>query len=334
MKRVKAFLALCVVIAMAFSVTACGPSAPETETVAFSVWTMEWDFFQIMALGAEAAAKEAGVEIIIHDQKGDQTEQVSGATNLLNQGIIAFGISPFAPDAMPPIVDQAHALGIPVVISDIGTGGSDHDGFIFSDNFGGGVMNGEFALKMFEESNLTEKTYASLRSPPVGVVSQLRNDGAGQVLDAAGFTRVAEIHTDDTTEQGYSVMMDILAANPDISIVIASNDAVAAGVGQALLDAGRTDAIVTGFDASDQGIEGLRNGTIQATIQQFPYDMGYRAIMVALALAREESVTYDNPQMKEIHVAVSLVTANDIKNTLAEQPVSITGLTRGDIGMG
>ena len=341
MKRRKAILALCVVSALVFSLAACasdgsGPGATGGEggTVAISVWTMEWDFFQQMTVGAKVAAEERGREIIIHDIKSDQTEQISGAENLFNQGIEAYVISPFAPDAMPPIVDQAHSMDIPVVISDIGTGGSNHDGFIVSDNYGGGVMNGEYAVKMYDEMGLTEKTYVLLRSPPEAEVSQQRNNGAASILDAAGFTCLAEIHTNDTTEVGYATMMDVLAAHPDVSIVVCGEDQTAAGAGQALVDAGRSgDFIVTGFDASDQGIEGLLNGTITSTIQQFPYDMGYIAMNLALDIAEGKTVTYSDAATKEVHIDVFLVTKDNSVANVSDQLVSITGLTRRDIGM-
>jgi ribose transport system substrate-binding protein len=294
---------------------------------------MEYDFFQLIAKGAQAAGKDAGVEMIIHDEKSDQTEQVSGCMNLLNQGIAALCVTPYAPAAMPAIVEEAHRRGIPVVICDIGTGGSNHDGFMYSDCFGGGKMNGEFAVQEFARRGLTSKTYALLRSAPEAEVSQMRNNGAAEVLDKAGFTCVANIHTDDTTEVGYSTMTDILAANPNVSIVVCGNDSTAAGAGQACFDAGKRNVIVTGFDASDQGIEGLRNGTIASTIQQFPYDMGYATVMFALDLANKRPVKYDNPAKKEIYVDVKLVTKNDVPARTQDQLISIKGLTRGQIGM-
>ena len=45
-------------------------------------------------------------------------------TDLINQGIGALIISPIKPDAMGPIVDAAKAKGIPVVVDDIGGGGT------------------------------------------------------------------------------------------------------------------------------------------------------------------------------------------------------------------
>ena len=327
-------LGLVLAVCISFSAVPFAEAAEkEASKVAFSLWTMEYDFFQLIAKGALAAGKDAGVEVVIHDQKSDQTEQVSGCMNLLNQGIDALCVTPFAPDAMPAIVEQAHKMSIPVVICDIGTGGSNHDGFMYSDCFGGGKMNGEFAVKEFANRDLSSKTYALLRSPAEAEVSQMRNNGAAEILDAAGFTRVANIHTDDTTEVGYSTMNDVLAANPDVSIVVCGNDSTAAGAGQACFDAGKNSVIVTGFDASDQGVEGLRNGTIASTIQQFPYDMGYSSVMFGLDLANGKPVTYNNPEKKEIYVDVKLVTKGDVPDKLSDQLISITGLTRGEIGM-
>jgi ABC-type sugar transport system substrate-binding protein len=334
----KGMVLIVAMLVLSLMVGACsksesGQSGGGMPKVAFSIWTMEYDFFQLIAKGAQAAGKDAGVEIIIHDEKSDQTEQVSGCQNLLNQGIVALCVTPFAPGAMPAIVEEAHRMGIPVVICDIGTGGSNHDGFMYSDCFGGGRMNGELALKEFAKRGLTSKTYALLRSPPEAEVSQMRNNGAAEILDAAGFTCVANIHTTDTTEDGYSSMSDVLAANPNVSIVVCGNDAVAAGSGQACFDAGKRNVIITGFNADDEGVEALRNGTIASTIQQFPYDMGYTTVMFALDLVNKRPVTYDNPAKKEIYVDVKLVTVDDVPERLSDQPISIKGTTRAQIGM-
>ena len=59
---------------------------------------------------------------------------VTGAKNLIDQGIAALIISPIKPDALNSVVDYAHAAKIPVIVDDIGGGGSDYDVIVVSDS--------------------------------------------------------------------------------------------------------------------------------------------------------------------------------------------------------
>ena len=86
---------------------------------------MQYGFFQDMEKGTKEAATAAGYDYILVDEKSSESTMVSATIDLINQGIDALIISPFKPDALGPIVDAAKAKGIPVVVDDIGGGGSD-----------------------------------------------------------------------------------------------------------------------------------------------------------------------------------------------------------------
>ena len=360
MKRKRGLLVIAVLLIVALVFAACGNKAPaapdkpaadkpaatapedsggggggELTKFGLSVWTMEWDFFQLMAKGMQDACDAAGLEWTLHDQKGDQTEMVSGCQNLINQGIDALVISPFAPPAMPPVVEAAHGKGIPVVICDIGTGDSDYDAFVYSDNYGGGVMNGEEIIKLLEAKGETGKKYAMIRPAPEHVVSQERCNGASSVLNAAGYECVSDLHGTGDTPNALQLMNDTLAANPDIVAVVCGNDMAAAGAAQAALDAGITGLVISGFDLADQGVEGLKNGTISCTVMQFPYDMGWKSVDVAIELAKGNALAFDNADLKEIYVDVKLIRPADVDGKeLGDVPISVSGKTRGDINMG
>ena len=86
---------------------------------------------------------------------------VSSAEDLINQGIDALIISPFKPDALGPIVDSAKAQGIPVVINDIGGGGTDYDVIVISDNFNGGVLAAEKMDELIQASGSSKQVASS-----------------------------------------------------------------------------------------------------------------------------------------------------------------------------
>ena len=108
--------------------------------IAFSSYTQEFLHLQAIDRGVKksVAALGSDYEYVLHDQKNDETEMVTGAQNLLNQGVAALLISPCKPDAVGPVVQLGKEKGIPVIIIDIGTGNTDYDAFIVSNNYEGG----------------------------------------------------------------------------------------------------------------------------------------------------------------------------------------------------
>ena len=138
------------VVSVALIAAACAgtaspapPSATPVKdvTVGFSVWDMQYEFFQAMEKGTREAAEKLGWTFVLHDEKSDVNEMVTGATALLDEVDVLI-ISPFKPDALGPIVQKAKEKGIPVIVDDIGGGGTPYDAIVISNNLGGGVHGG------------------------------------------------------------------------------------------------------------------------------------------------------------------------------------------------
>ena len=111
--------------------------------VGFSVYDMQYEFFQSMEQGTRDAAEARGWEFRLHDEKSDENEMVTGATAMLDD-IDVLIISPVRPDALGPIIAAAKQKGVPAIVDDIGGGGTPYDAIVISDNAGGGVLVAEF----------------------------------------------------------------------------------------------------------------------------------------------------------------------------------------------
>jgi ABC-type sugar transport system substrate-binding protein len=78
------------------------------------------------------------------------------------------------------------------------------------------------------------------------------------------------------------VMETIMQANADIDAVFCGNDAMAMGVYQAVMAAGKAGKIkVFGFDGADDAIKGIADGKIAATVLQFPVLMAQESAELA-----------------------------------------------------
>jgi ribose transport system substrate-binding protein len=271
---------------------------------------MQYGFFQDMEKGTHEAATAAGYDYILVDEKSSESTMVSATIDLINQGISALVISPFKPDALGPIVDAAKAKGIPVVVDDIGGGGSAYDAIVISNNQEGGTMAAVQMDKLISAAGKPKKV-ASITCEASAVYAARRNVGFETKIKALGYTVVATLSGNSQQEQGYKVMQDILAANPDVSGVFSCNDPLAVGAAQAVKDAGKSgskDIFVIGFNADQIALDAIKNGDMAATIQQVPVEMGKMTVALATKLMNGEKLTYDNADAREIFVPVNLIT--------------------------
>ena len=62
-------------------------------TIGLSLYSADISYFVAMQHGVEDYCAEQGYEVIVHDEKMDETEMVSGCINLLNLNINACSLS-------------------------------------------------------------------------------------------------------------------------------------------------------------------------------------------------------------------------------------------------
>ena len=294
-------------------------SAPAgKKTIGFSVYDMQYGFFQDMERGTKEAAVAAGYDYSLVDEKSSESTMVASTQDLINQGIGALIISPFKPDALGPIVDAAKAKGIPVVVDDIGGGGTNYDVIVISDNEKGGVLAAQEMDKLIAAKGSAKKV-ASITCEPSAVYAARRNKGFEAKIKELGYEVVATLSANSKQEEGYKVMKDILAAHPDVAGVFSCNDPMAVGAAQAIADAGKSgskDIFVIGFNADTIALQAIKAGTMSATVQQVPYEMGKLTVKLATQLMNGEKLKYDNADQREIYVPVNLINAANVDTLL------------------
>lgn len=316
--------------AMIFSLAACGSKETGGEektsgsgdaeyTIGFSVYDLSNEYFQYMLEGVEAGAEAKGVELETHDQKSDENELVTGCQNLIDKGVDALVVSPCKPEVMGNIVESAHAADIPVIILDIGDGGSDKDAIVVSDMYGGGTIAGQYALDLLSENAVTGKEYAIIKCEESATYAIQRGQGFEAVMDEAGYTKAAEITANSDQTEGYNAMQDILASNPGVVAVFAENDNMALGAAAAIEEAGKAgEILVFGFDGNESAVQAIKDGTMAGTIAQQPVEIGKLGVELALQKIAGEDLTYDNEESKEIYADVYLIDNTGEKNETYE----------------
>jgi len=305
--------------------TTSGAAKPTTggqKKIGFSVYDMQYGFFQDMEKGTKEAATAAGYGYALVDQKSSESTMVSATQDMLNQGITALIISPFKPDAMGPIVDAAKKKGIPVVVNDIGGGGTNYDVIVISDNEKGGTIAADQMVKLIAAKAGASKNVASITCEPSAVYAARRNAGFEKQIKSKGYTVVATLSANSKQEEGYKVTKDILSAHPDVSGIFACNDPMAVGAAQAIADSGKSgskDIFVIGFNADDIALKAIKQNQMSGTIQQVPFQMGKMTVDLATKLMNGEKLKYDNEQNREIYVPVNLITAENVDSAMTKK---------------
>jgi ABC-type sugar transport system substrate-binding protein len=90
---------------------------------------------------------------------------------------------------------------------------------------------------------------------------------------------------------------------------------MALGVADAVQAAGRrNDVKVVGFDGIHDALDAVRNGTLSATVAQYPYTIGQLGVEACLAAIRGESLP------TKVDAPVQLVTKDNVAQAEANFP--------------
>src|SRR6516162_3982806 len=313
------FTLLSAVSALTVLTVICVAQNSAKKKIGFSVYDMQYGFFQEMEKGTREAAEAAGYDYVFVDQKSSESTMVSSTQDLINQGINALIISPFKPDALGPIVDAAKEKKIPVVIDDIGGGGTDYDVIVISDNEKGGVLAAEHIDSVLKSRQNNSKKVASITCEPSAVYAARRNVGFEKRIKELGYEVVATLSGHSKQEEGYRVTKDILSAHPDVAAIFLGNDPMAVGAAQAVADSGKNgmkDVYIVGFNADEIALQAIKAGQMGATIQQVPREMGKMTVDLATKLMKGEKLQYSSTDNREIYVPVNLITAQEADTLL------------------
>lgn len=294
-----------------------GEAKEKKITIGLSLYDTKIQYFVFMEKGVREYAAEMGYDVIVHDQKSDETAMVSGCTDLINQGVDVLLISPFKPEALGPVATLANQKGIPFIILDIGNGDGafPYDAYIVSDNIGGGRLAGEYLIEKFKGTgrNLSTTKTAVITIDPSNVANHSRGIGFVEVMEKNGVKVVSNIYAKEATaEATYPVAKSILTANPDIVAIFCSNDDEAIGASQAAIDSGRSDLLVIGFDGQDNAVEAIQNGSLLASVKQYPYEMGKLGVQLGIKKLNAEALDYDDPATKTVYSPLEIIDKSNI----------------------
>ncbi|HRN18222.1 MAG: D-ribose ABC transporter substrate-binding protein [Trueperaceae bacterium] len=276
------------------------------QTIGLSLSTLNNPFFVQVRDGAQAAADELGLKLVVTDAQDSVSNQISNIEDLLQSGVSVLIINATDSDAVVPAVMEANTRNVPVIAVDRGINGGTVAYFIASDNVAGGALAGKFICdKLGGEGNVVELEGIAGTS-----AARERGQGFNDYLTSScpGLKVVARQTANFNRAEGLDVMENILVAQPDIDAVFAHNDEMALGALQAVQASGRK-ILVVGFDATDDAVAAVQACTMAATVAQQPKLLGDEAVRAA------KKIIDDGAPATTQNIAVSLqLVTNDACN--------------------
>jgi ribose transport system substrate-binding protein len=261
---------------------------PEEEVTIGVVVKIIDPFFQNLIDNAVARGEELGVNVIYSAASTTTAveEQIAAVQDMISKEVDALILVPIDSKALVGVVVEAEAAGIPVISFDnkfdeqaVADAGLDPIPFVGVDNEAAAYQSAKYLVNALNG----EGKVAILEGVTGADNAVLRANGAKRAFDEAGMEIVASQAADWDTEKGYSVMQNILQANPDIVGVFSSADPMSYGALNAIKDAGLEDQIlIASFDGLQPAIELIAEGELLCTLDQNGSEVARRAVDVAM----------------------------------------------------
>lgn len=265
--------------------------AGEGKKIGFVVSTQTNPFFVTLKEGAEAKAKELGVELIVLDSQDDSAKATANMEDLITRGVDLIIVNPTDSDAIVPSVEAANEAKIPVITVDRVSNGGGVVAEVASDNFAGGKMAGEFIVEQLGGKGKV----VELEGIPGANSAIERGQGFNEAIKGSDIEVVAKQTADYDRVKGLEVMENILQSQSEIDAVFAHNDEMALGALEAIKASGRENIKVVGFDATDDAVKAVEAGELAATIAQQPKLMGEKAVETAMDVLNGKEVVKSIP---------------------------------------
>lgn len=274
----KVLVLLMVLVTLTGSIFAAGQLETKKEgiTIGMTVPGLQFPFFITMQDEAVAHAKEIGVTLLTHDSQNNSAMQMAAVENYIAQKVDGILISPITEDSLVPAIEAAVAAGIPVATVDRKANTDVIVAHVGADNVEGGRSAGRFVVEMLGNKG----TVIELEGTPGASPAIDRKAGFDEIVNASNVRILVSQTADFSRSKAQNVMENLIQVYPNFDAVFGANDEMIIGAIEAMLSAGIDPAtkVTIGFDADSDAFVYMREGKLNATIDQYPGQQANRAM--------------------------------------------------------
>lgn len=236
-------------------------------------------FWVAVEKGAKAAARDLNVDIEWNGapSETEYARQIQIVDSMINRRVDGLAVAATERKALVASVDRAMKQGIPVTIFDSGIESENYTSYVATNNYEGGQLAGRALAKLIGGKG------------KVGLI--MHAPGSASTMDRErGFTDVIEKEFPQITiaakqygmsdrSKARAAAENMLTANPDLAGFFGSSEPSTTGASLAVKARGLAGKVkVVAFDASDNLVDDMKDGAIQAMVVQDPFQIGYDAV--------------------------------------------------------
>ena len=276
----KRMTSLVLVLALLFSLFTASAAIAETKTLRFTFVLPQAanEIWGVAKEGFEDACKALGVEasVVAPMKPNDINEMNSLVETAIAEGVDGVITQAVNPQGQAPAFDKLDAAGIPYCLVNSDAPDSKRLGFI-----GTGAELGRVAgAAIVEAMGGKEIRVATALWAPSAVLAIAIKEAyyAEFAKNAGGYKEMVVIDTQSDQLKTTSDYQNAFATNPDINVCINVCGFGAPAAAKAVKEAGLTDVLIMGIDDIQETLDGIREGTIFATMTQNFYRMGYEPV--------------------------------------------------------
>ena len=296
----------------AFSITALSifasfEASAQEKTFALVQINQQALFFNQMNEGAQKAADEAGVKLVIFNANNDPAAQNSAIETYIQQKVDGLAVVAIDVNGIMPAVKQAADAGIPVVAIDAILPQGPQKAQIGVDNAAAGADMGKFFLD-YVKANMDGKAKVGIVGALNSFIQNVRQEGFEKTIKGVqGIETAGVVDGQNIQDNALAAAENLITGNPDMTAIYATGEPALMGAIAAVESQGRQDSVkIFGWDLTAQAIAGLDAGYVVAVIQQDPAAMGAAAVKALKSLSEGGTVE------AKISVPVTIVTKQNV----------------------
>jgi ribose transport system substrate-binding protein len=288
-------------------------SAPETKApkeklkVTF-ITNAASDYWKAAQKGCEKADAElADVEVNFQmAYGGTPTEQDRYINEALMKGTDAIAISPVDPVGAKKSINNA-SKRIPVITQDSDSPGSNRLLYLGADNRAAGREAGEQIKKALPQGG---KIMVFVGKKEV-LNAQERFEGLKSALEGSKVEVLDLMADGNDVVQAKDNATDAMEKHPDLAGMVGLWSYNGPAILEAVKNAKKIGKIkIVCFDEEKPTLDGIKDGSIYASIAQQPFEYGYQAVKVMAKLARGDNSVI--PESKNIFIDPLVVQRNNV----------------------
>ncbi|BFL44728.1 sugar ABC transporter substrate-binding protein [Lactonifactor longoviformis] len=291
------------------------PEKKEKDTYKISalLYSRGFEFMVALDQGIQDKCKEYGIEVEVLDGNSDSSTQITQIEDSITKGVDAILLAPNNSEELVAGVKKANDAGVPVVVLDGNVAeGCEVLASCTFDNKAGGKMAAEHLMEIADPCSVLECTGAT------GAYHAVRRGGGFEdemATDSSYKVIANDCSWDAETAQNATV--DILSSNSEVNAVFTHNGEMVRGVIAGLKQINQLKKVgeeghvpVVCIDGTPAELDYIRDGYLDATVEQNPFDMGALAVDVAYKYLSGED---ENPE-KEQYVYPRLITSDNVED--------------------